>query len=62
MGGTSVKLDAGGSEGDHGDVSPKLEDAGNVNCSPGKAGSTTAVSAPSNSDPASTSPISGKSL
>jgi len=62
MGGTAVNITNDGSEGDHGDVSPKLEDAGNVNTSPGKAGSTSAVSAPSNSDPASTSPISGKSL
>ena len=61
MGGTAVNITNDGSAGSSGADSPKLEDAGNVNTLPGKAGSTSAVSEPSNSEDASNkkSPISG---
>lgn len=62
MGGKAVNITNDGSAGDSGDNSPTTEDAGNVNTLPGKAGSTSAVSAPSNSSGKSDSPISGKSL
>ena len=61
MGGTAVNITNDGSAGDSGVESPKMEDAGNVNTLPGKAGKTSAVSEPSNSEDASNkkSPISG---
>ena len=61
MGGTAVNITNDGSAGSSGADSPKLEDAGNVNTLPGKAGKTSAVSEPSNSEDASNkkSPISG---
>tara|TARA_B100002019_G_scaffold245184_1_gene222471 strand:+ start:238 stop:1092 length:855 start_codon:yes stop_codon:yes gene_type:complete len=62
MGGKAVNITNDGSAGSSGAESPKLEDAGNVNTLPGKAGSTSSVSAPSNSSEKADSPISGKSL
>ena len=59
MGGTAVNITNDGSAGDSGAESPKMEDAGNVNTLPGKAGKGSSVSAPSNSSEKSDSPISG---
>ena len=59
MGGTAVNITNDGSAGDSGVESPKMEDAGNVNTLPGKAGKGSSVSAPSNSSEKSDSPISG---
>ena len=53
MGGTAVKVNDG-SEGDHGDIAVKEENAGNINVPGGKAGKAQSnVSAPKNSEDAS---------
>ena len=62
MGGKAVNITNDGSAGSSGAESPKLEDAGNVNTVPGKAGSTSSVASPSNSSEKSDSVITGKPL